>query len=90
MEQTISIPAGRYLLTAKGRAAENTTLTMQFGDQSVDFPHIGAAVGTGVFDRGWNDASVEFETDGSGVVIKVTASTQTLHEWFSISNFRLV
>ncbi len=90
MEQTISIPAGRYLLTAKGRAAVNTTLKMEAGGQSVDFPHIGASVGTGVFDRGWNDASVEFETDGSNVVIKVTASTQTQYEWFSISNFRLV
>ena len=90
MEQTISIPAGRYLLTAKGRAAVNTTFKMEAGGQSVDFPHIGASVGTGVFDRGWNDASVEFETDGSNVVIKVTASTQTQYEWFSISNFRLV
>lgn len=88
MKQTVSIPAGKYLLTAKGRSAENTTLTMAVGEASVQLPHVGA---TGnVFDRGWGDASVEFETDGAGADILVTASSNTLHEWFSISNFRLV
>ncbi len=88
MKQTVSIPAGKYLLTAKGRSAENTTLTMAVGEVSVQLPHVGA---TGnVFDRGWGDASVEFETDGAGADILVTASSNTLHEWFSISNFRLV
>jgi len=88
MKQTVSIPAGKYLLTAKGRSAENTTLTMAVGEVSVQLPHVGA---TGnVFDRGWGDASVEFETDGAGADILVTASSNTLHEWFSISDFRLV
>ncbi len=88
MKQTISIPAGRYLLTAKGRAATNTTLTMAVGEASVELPNIGS---TGnVFDRGWGDGSVEFETDGSDAEIVVTASAAPTHEWFSISQFRLV
>ena len=88
MEQTVSVPAGKYLLTAKGRAAENTTLTLAVGEASVELPHVGS---TGnVFNRGWGDASVEFESDGSDITIVVTATSSTLHEWFSISDFRLV
>lgn len=88
MQQTISIPAGKYLLTAKGRSAIYTTLTMAVGENSVELPHVGS-VGN-VFNRGWGDASVEFETAGEDVTILVTASSNTIHEWFSISNFRLV
>lgn len=88
MEQTISLPAGKFLLTAKGRAATNTTLTMAVGEKSVELPHVGS-VGN-VFDRGWGDASVEFVTDGSDVTITVTATAAPTHEWFSISDFRLV
>ncbi|MBR1787569.1 MAG: hypothetical protein IJ762_00055 [Bacteroidaceae bacterium] len=88
MEQTVTIPAGRYLLTAKARAATNVTFTMEAGGQSVALPHI-SSVGN-VFDRGWGDASVEFESLGEDVTIKVTASSSTIHEWFSISDFRLM
>ena len=88
MKQTISLPAGKFLLTAKARAAQNVTFTMSVGENSVELPHIGSA--GNVFDRGWGDASVEFETDGSDVEISVSASTSTVHEWFSISDFRLV
>ena len=88
MKQTVDIPSGRYLLTAKDRAAENTTFTMQAGGQTVNLSHIGS-VGN-LFDRGWGDSSVEFESDGTPVEILITATSNTLHEWFSISNFRLV
>lgn len=88
MKQTVTVPAGKYLLTAKARAASNVTFTMAVGEASVALPNVG---NTGnVFDRGWGDASVEFETDGAGAEITVTASSNTLHEWFSISDFRLV
>ena len=88
MSQDITLPAGRYLLTAKGRAAVFTTLTMAVGSETVEFPHI-ADVG-GVFDKGWNDGSVEF-TAYSPITILVTASTTDHeHEWFSICDFRLV
>ncbi|MCR5139420.1 MAG: hypothetical protein K6B45_04570 [Bacteroidaceae bacterium] len=88
MKQTIAIPAGKYLLTAKARAATNVTFTLSVGEASVSLPHVGS---TGnVFDRGWGDASVEFETEGENVEIMVKATTETIHEWFSISAFRLV
>mgnify|MGYP002622416564 CR=1 FL=1 len=88
MEQEIELPAGLYLLTAKGRAAENVTFTMSVGEDVVNLPHQNA---TGnVFDRGWGDASLEFETVGRPVTITVTASTETQHEWFSVSDFRLM
>ena len=88
MKQTISLPAGKYLLTAKGRAATNTTLTMAVGEASVNLPNVGNA--GNVFNRGWGDGSVEFITDGSDVEILVTATAEPTHEWFSISQFRLV
>ena len=88
MKQTISLPAGKFLLTAKGRAATNTTLTMAVGATSVNLPNIGSA--GNVFGRGWGDGSVEFITDGSDVEISVTATAEPTHEWFSISDFRLV
>lgn len=88
MSQAIALPAGKYLLTAKGRAATNTTLTMDVNGVSTELPNVG---NTGnVFDRGWGDAYVEFETDGSDVTILVTATAEPQHEWFSISDFRLV
>lgn len=88
MEQTINIPAGKYLLTAKARSAANVTFTMAAAGESVELPHAGNA--GNVFHNGWGDASVEFETNGDPVTILVTASSNTLHEWFSISDFRLV
>lgn len=88
MSQAIALPAGKYLLTAKGRAATNTTLTMDVNGVNTELPNVG---NTGnVFDRGWGDAYVEFETDGSDVTILVTATAEPQHEWFSISDFRLV
>lgn len=88
MEQNILLPAGNYLLTAKGRSATNTSLTMSICGKSVALPHVGS---TGnVFDRGWGDASVEFTTDGTGATILVTATAEPIHEWFSVSDFRLV
>lgn len=88
MSQEISLPAGQYLLTAKGRASGNTSLIMSVGQVNVDLPHVGAA--GNVFDRGWNDGYLVFETDGSAVTILVTAKANPEHEWFSVGDFRLV
>lgn len=88
MSQDITLPAGTYLLTAKGRAATNTTLTMTACGKDVVLPHVSS---TGnVFNNGWGDASLEFTSDGSDVTITVTATTGTSHEWFSVCDFRLV
>ena len=88
MKQTITLPAGKFLLTAKARAAENTTFTMAVGENNVALPNVGNS--GNVFNNGWGDASLEFTTDGSDVEILVTATSNTEHEWFSISDFRLV
>ncbi|MBQ9637608.1 MAG: hypothetical protein IJV36_06950 [Prevotella sp.] len=89
MKQDILLLPGKYLLTAKARAAQNVTFTMSVGEASVELPHVGSA--GNVFDRGWGDASVEFESDGvANSTILVSASSSTLHEWFSISAFRLI
>ena len=88
MEQEITIPAGKYLLTAKGRAALEVTLTMSVGEESVELPNVGNA--GNVFDRGWNDGSVEFETQGEPVTILVKATTEGYQQWFSVGDFRLM
>lgn len=89
MEQEIKVPAGKYLLTAKGRSSEGVTLTMSVGDVQVELPHVGAA--GNVFDRGWGDGYVEFESpEGDPVTILIKATTAGLHEWFSIGDFRLM
>lgn len=88
MEQTITIPAGRYLLTAKGRASDGVTLTMSVGEESVELPNVNAS--GNVFDRGWCDGSVEFETNGDPITILVKATTDGNHQWFSVGDFRLV
>lgn len=88
MSQDLTLPPGKYLLAAKGRAAVNTTFTMSVGDVSADLPHVGNS--GNVFDRGWNDAYLVFESDGlTASTIQVSASSSTIHEWFSVSQFRL-
>lgn len=87
MSQDITIPAGKYLLTAKARASSNVTFTMEAGGKSVNLPHIGNS--GNVFNNGWGDASLVFDTNGS-VTILVTASSSTQYEWFSIADFRLM
>ena len=86
MEQNITLSAGKYLLTAKGRASAPVTLTLEAGDQSVEMSHVGNQ--GNVFSNGWGDASVEFTTAGGEVTIKVTATSED--GWFSVSDFRLI
>lgn len=88
MTQTVVVPAGKYLLTVKARAAADVTFTLAVGETSTELPHAGS---TGnVFDKGWADASLEFETAGEDAVITVTASAESVYQWFSISDFRLI
>ena len=89
MSQKLTLPAGKYLLTAKGRAAENVTLTMAVGEATVELPHVGNA--GNVFDRGWNDGYVVFSNpDGEEVEILIKATTAGQYEWFSVGDFRLM
>ena len=87
MEQKLTLPAGEYLLTAKGRSSDQVTLTMSVGAESVALPNVNAS--GNVFDRGWGDGSVEFLTMGEAT-ITVKATTNGQYQWFSIGDFRLV
>ena len=91
MKQTVTLPIGKYLLTAKGRASENVTTTLSVGEVSTEMAHVGS---TGnIFARGWADSFIEFETpnatENEQVEIVVTASANAVHEWFSVGDFRL-
>lgn len=87
--QAIILPAGQYLLTAKGRASTQVVATMSVGDVSVELDHVGNA--GNIFNRGWADSYLEFsnETDGD-VTIVISATTENVHEWFSFGDFRLM
>jgi hypothetical protein len=87
--QTFDLPAGKYLLTAKGRAAGDVTLTLFAGENIVEMPAVGAS--GALFDRGWDDTSVEFVVAEEGpVTIGVRGVTTAQYNWMSFSNFRLV
>jgi len=88
MSQTINLPKGTYLLSAKARAAAPVNYTMSAGDQTIQLPHVG---NTGnLFDRGWGSSYVVFESDGNPTTISVTASANEIHCWFSVSDFKIM
>lgn len=90
MKQDVKLPKGKYQLTVKSRGSEGlTTFQLFAGEESVDMQHINAT--GGLFNRGWNDASIEFEvTEAGTVTIGVKGATETVHNWMSFSDFRLV
>ena len=89
LEQKIALPAGKYQLTVKGRAAADVAFTLFAGEDSTTMPAIGAS--GGLFNRGWNDASVEFAmTKTDSITIGVRGVTQKQYNWMSFSDFRLV
>ena len=89
LEQKIELPAGKYMLTAKGRASADVDLNLFAGVDTVKMASIGAA--NGLFNRGWNDASVEFELkNDSTITIGVRGITTKQYNWMSFSDFRLM
>ena len=90
MKQEIKLPAGKYQLTVKSRGSQDLTIFRLFaGEATVDMQHINAD--GGLFNRGWNDASVEFElADDGTIAIGVQGATETVHNWMSFADFRLV
>ena len=86
--QDLTLPAGRYLLTALGRSSQDVTLTLFAGETTAEMAHIGAS--GGLFNRGWEQTSVEFElTEENTVSIGVKGVTTKQHNWMSYSDFRL-
>ena len=89
LEQTISLPAGKYMLTVKSRASDELTFTLFAGNDSTGMPALGAS--GNLFDRGWNDASIEFVLNSdSTLAIGVNGVAESVHQWMSFSDFRLV
>ena len=90
LNQEISLPKGKYLLSVTSRASNDlTTFNLFAGTQKIEMQHIGA--GGGLFDRGWNDASLEFELEEeSTVTIGVQGATQSQYQWMSFTRFRLM
>ena len=89
LEQTITLPAGKYYLTAAGRASGDVDMTLFAGENTAKI----AAIGNqgGLFGRGWSDASVEFEMAEAGdIKIGVRGVTEKQYNWMSFTRFRLM
>ena len=89
LEQTITLPAGKYYLTVAGRASADVDMTLFAGENTAKIAAIGAS--GGLFGRGWGDASVEFEMAEAGEIkIGVRGVTSVVHNWMSFTRFRLM
>lgn len=87
--QDVTLPAGKYLLTVKARGNGTTTYKVIAGSEETSISAIGNT--GGVFGRGWNDYSVEFELDSDGdVTLGVQMETGSSSNWLSFGNFRLM
>ena len=89
--QDVTLPKGKYLLTATSRASVDITSFALFaGESRAEMKHVGAS--GELFDRGWNDNSVEFEVteDDAVVNLGVQGVTDKQHQWMSFTRFRLV
>ncbi len=88
-QQDITLPAGKYQLTAIGRSERDVALTLFAGDETAEMAHISSF--GGLFNNGWEQTSLEFELTGNTTVsIGVRGVTSLIHNWMSFSNFRLV
>ncbi len=90
MTRTVEIPAGKYLLTVKARGAVDLTeYTLSIAGETINLPHANGG-SNGVFGNGWEDASIEFESDGKAQTLEIIAKSELNQQWFSMNDFRLV
>ncbi len=90
MTRTVAVPAGKYLLTVKARGAVDLTeYTLSIAGETINLPHANGG-SNGVFGNGWDDASVEFESDGSDQTLEIIAKSTANQQWISLNDFRLV
>ena len=88
MQQTITgLPAGTYILSAKGRAAEGVEMELSVNGFTDTFPATGTEGGE--LTNGWTERSLIFTTDGLPFVIKVSGSANSSGKWMDIADFRL-
>lgn len=87
--QTITIPAGRYILTVSSRASSNLEkFNLIVGEETpVAMKKINADVNSGTFGRGWNDNFIIFNHAGGPVTIGIDAAGN--NNWMSFDRFRL-
>lgn len=92
IHQVISgLEPGHYMLTATGRGHANFNGNLQVyvaGKGNTYIPAIGNA--GGVFGRGWNDASVEFDQTETGDVTIGAKTDNGKKYWWGVTRFRLV
>lgn len=89
MTREVIVPAGRYLLTVTARGSVDLDeYTLSIGGNSIVLPHISNT--GGVFGNGWNDASIEFESEGEPLTLEIIAKSTATQQWISINRFRLV
>ena len=92
IHQVISdLAPGRYMLTATARAHSNFSGNIQLyvtDKGSVNISAIGNS--GGVFNRGWNDTSVEFYQTTTGDVTIGAKAINGKKEWWGVTRFRLV
>ena len=91
MTREIFVPAGKYLLTVTARGSMSLTeYNMSIGDKTVTLPQNGSGVEVGVFGHGWDDVSIEFESDGHPLTLRIKATSTEYQQWVSFNRFRLV
>ena len=91
MSRSIEIPAGKYLLTVTARGSESlTSYTLSVGEEVVNLPKNGSGENIGVFGHGWDDVSLEFESDGHPVTLTIAATSTEYQQWISFNRFRLM
>ena len=90
IQQAINLEPGKYLLTVTARAATTNGAAFRVfaGSKTADIARIGNTGGT--FDRGWNDASVEFTVTEKADVNIGVQSGNGKDLWWSATRFRLV
>ena len=90
IQQTVNLEPGRYILTvtARAQATAGATFRVFAGDATADIERIGNS--GGIFDRGWNDAAVEFNVLKTSDVNIGVQSGNGKDLWWSATRFRLV
>lgn len=84
------LQAGKYIVTIKARALAGFNLYMLINDeQKVDINEIGNT--GGLFGRGWNDYTAEFEVGNDGMVKLEVANMPAQNQagWFGFGDVRL-
>ncbi len=89
IQQSISLPKGKYQLTVCSMASEDLSTFRLFADNAeVEMKHRGTTCG--LFGLGWNDHSLEFEVSETKYVnIGIQGIATAEKNWMAFTRFRL-